>query len=143
MANRSGNDLLCRSLAASQARGIIFCGKVAHQRCDFVAGTKKRQRLLQEYGLAGTWTGYETNNQDTCLALFRPVSVPQRGICSRILQESGKPAANCCKHVWAADSNQFQQLLLCISRSFPSMEFHISLHAFTAISSIHRACRAA
>jgi hypothetical protein len=67
------------------------------------------------------------------LALFGPVSVPQRGICSRILQELGNPAAKCCKHVWAADSSQCQQLLPCISRSFPSMEFHISLHAFAAI----------
>jgi len=121
----------------------LSCGKVAYQRRDSVVGTKKRQRLLQDCGLAGTWTGYETNSQDACLALFGPVSVPQRGLCSRILQELGNPAAKCFKHVWDADSNQCQQLLPCISRSFPSMEFHISLHAFAAISSIHRARRAA
>src|SRR5271155_4332142 len=68
MADRPSNDLLHRSLAASQTSRIIFRGKVAHQGRDTVAGMKKRQRSLQESGLARARAGNETYGQHTRFA---------------------------------------------------------------------------
>src|SRR5271169_6721529 len=68
MADGAGKDLLYGNLAAGQTGGIIFGGKVAHQRRDPVTGTQKRQRLFQKCRLARTWAGNEADGQHARLA---------------------------------------------------------------------------
>ena len=63
MANRAGDDLLHRSLAASEASRVIFRGEVADQGRDPVAGMKKRESFLEKSRLARTGTGNETDGQ--------------------------------------------------------------------------------
>src|SRR5277367_4751620 len=63
MTHRASDNLSCRSLTACQARRVIFCCQVAHERRDLVAGVQQRQRLLEKSGLTGTWTRYQADHQ--------------------------------------------------------------------------------
>src|SRR5580704_5209105 len=68
MANRAGNDLLYRRLAARQTRGIIFRGKITNQRRDLVPAMQNGQSFLQKCSLARAGTGNQADDQHTCLA---------------------------------------------------------------------------
>jgi hypothetical protein len=71
---RSGSDLLDRSLTAGKAEGIVLGCEISHKSGDTIILSQPRKHFFQKHCLAGTGTGYEANDKNTSLAELRTQS---------------------------------------------------------------------
>jgi hypothetical protein len=62
----SSDDLFHGSLAASEASGVIFRGKISDQRRYAKLRAKQSECLLQESSFPCTGTGHETHDENAC-----------------------------------------------------------------------------
>ena len=64
MADRAGDDLFDRGLAARQSRRVIFRRQIADQRGNAALLAKARQQLFKKQSLAGTGTRHQADDID-------------------------------------------------------------------------------